>query len=284
MSLISLALSLIFACTTETENDSDTQAALAAENGLPEGESTWEGTFKAYGYGIPTTLLLENSGGDLSAEITFTDDPDQPLGIGTGVYSMTGTHEPGSGLIALAPEDWIQVPETYVELIGFAGVYDPSTNTMTGMAVDYASGADNSLTGGPSSLTWVSGDGAPTDFGDGELALPVDTRPYSGTYQCIGEERELAGELSYDGEGALSGTVSFGDLSLAESTNTFEVTGVHNPSTGGITLIPGLYTETDRTYAAFFVETAYEPAEDRMIGEGRVNVESCPSERWQAAF
>ncbi len=94
----------------------------------------------------------------------------------------------------------------------------------------------------------------------------------------------MAGELTYDGGGSVSGAISFGDPTLAESTNTFAFTGVHNPSTGGLTLIPGLYTQTDAAFATFFVEATYDPSADSFSGEGRINVGSCPDGLWQVGF
>ena len=271
------------ACTSDKSGDSGPGAA-AETNGLPEGDSTWEGTIEVSGIVFPFSLELTNSGGDLSGAALFEDHPDTPLGFGSGRYTLTGTHEPGSGLVAMAPGEWLDEPDIELELLGFSGVYDADTDAMTGMAADYASGSDNALVGGPASLTRTGGSGAPTAVGARAAALPTDTRSFSGTYTCTSSEREVAGELTYDGAGALTGTVSFGDLSLAESTNTFAVTGVHNPSTGGVTLIPGLYSETDRTFATFFVEATYDPAADAFAGGGRVNVGPCPTEAWLASF
>lgn len=286
-----LLFSVIAACTeapsddsTDTADTADTSSTARAENGLPEGESSWEGPVELAGSTFLLALALENDGGDLSGVATFSDHPDQPVGLGSGTYSVTGTHEPGSGLLVIAPGSWIQQPNVNVELLGLSAIYDPEAGTLNGTAADYASGSDNTLQGGPALLSWVSGDGAPTAFGDRSRELPEGTRAFSGTHQCTSAERELAGELSYEGAGRVSGTISFGDLTLSESTNTFAFSGVHNPSTGGITLAPGLYTQTDRTYLGFFVEATYDPATDRFDGGGRTNQGPCDGELWKAGF
>ncbi len=186
MSARFVLLSLLLACTTDKVSDSaspvDTRVGDSAASGLPEGESTWEGTIEVSGLTFPMTLTLQNTLGDLAGVAAFSDNPDSPLGIGTGTYSVTGTHEPENGLVALAPEDWIDPPDIELELLGFSGTYDPSADTLSGTAADYASGSDNTLTGGPTLLTRTGGDGTPTDFGDAALALPVDTRPFTGTH------------------------------------------------------------------------------------------------------
>lgn len=228
---------------------------------------------------------LTNEGGDLAGVVTVTETSDTNLGFGTGIYSVTGTHEPGSGLVALAPEAWIQTPDLSAELIGYAGTYDPDSGTIVGTTLDYATADANFLTGGPTTLNRDSGDGEPLDFGDLSKALPTATRAFTGSQQCTSGVRETEGELSYDGAGALSGTITYGDFTLAEGPQTFTFTGVHNPSTGGITLVPGLYTvTTDHALKTFFVEATYDPATDRFDGEGRISDGSCPDDYWQAGF
>lgn len=271
--------------TDDSANDDSSPDIGHAEKGLPVGVSTWSGQGSVTGVSFIFSLELENDGGDLAGTLTVQDDPSAPIGFGTGVYSVSGTHEPGSGLVAFAPEEWITTANLEANLVGFSGRYDPETDALIGTIADYATDANNYTTGGPATLTRESGDGEPLDFGAMEKALPTGTRPYSGTQQCTGGQRELEGEVTYDGAGALSGTISFGDLTLAEGTHTFTFTGVHNPSTGGMTLVPGLYIETtDHSIKTFFVEATYDPATDRFDGEGRINIGSCPEDYWQAGF
>ena len=286
--LVMLASSL--ACTggggpdpldTDTPVPDDSGSPAAAGSGLPEGESTWSGDIEVAGTTFPVELSLTNTGGDLHGELSFSIE-----GFGDGIYSVTGTHEPTAGLIAIAPEDWIEEPDIALELLGLLGTYDPDTQSITGTVADYASASDNTLTGGPAALALVSGgDGSPTTSGAGALGLPTgEARAFSGTMQCTGAQREVEGEMTYDGEGGISGTLTFGNTTLAEQAITFRYTGAHNPSTGGITLVPGLYEDTDHTFVSFFVEGAYDPSGDAFTGEVRQNVGSCPEGLWQVAF
>lgn len=284
--MLALLLPLFLGCGPSDDPTDDTggSGGPQATRGLPEGSSRWEGAFEAGGMSFAVALDLANSGGDLSGVVTIVDDGITPAQFAGSSYSVTGTHEPFSGRVALAPQDWIEEPSVAVELLGLSAVYDPTSDTLAGTVADYASGVDNNLEGGPGSLSRVSGDGAPTVEGDLALALPTGSTAFAGTHQCTGSEREIAGTITFDGEGAVSGELSFGDLTLAENAHTFEFTGVHNPSTGGITLVPGLYTETDGAYAAFFVEALLDPQENGFFGEGRVNVGSCPPDLWKAWF
>lgn len=282
---LALSLSLTTGCTKPAADSGDTaDTAATATNGLPEGDSTWTGTVTVSDRLFPVDVALTNTGGDVVGQVTISDNPDSPMGLGTGIYSVTGTHEPVSGRIAMAPLDWIQEPEIQIELVGVSGTYDPASQTLSGTVADYASGTDNTLTGGPAELTLVTGDGAPTAIGDLGAALPEGERAFTGTHQCTGGQREIAGTLTYDGVGDVSGELSFGDLTLADGTSTFAFTGVHNPSTGGLTLVPGLYSENVGTFASFFVEATYDPGADAFTGEGRINVGSCPSDLWNAQF
>jgi hypothetical protein len=278
-------VSLTTGCAKSAPDSGETaDTQVAATNGMPEGDSTWTGTVSVSDRSFPVEVALTNTGGDVAGQVTIQDDPDAPMGLGTGIYSVTGTHEPVSGRIAIAPQDWVQEPDLQIELVGLSGSYDPATQTLSATVADYASGADNTLTGGPAELSLVTGDGTPTAIGGLGAALPEGERTFTGTHQCIGGEREVAGTLTYDGVGDVSGELSFGNLTLADGTSTFAFTGVHNPSTGGVTLIPGLYSENVGTFAAFFVEATFDPGDDAMAGEGRINVGSCPSDLFQANF
>ena len=278
---------LLTACTgtktdTGTINDTGDDTLPAAENGLPTGSSEWEGTLVVSGFEFPATASIDNQGGDLSGTVTFSDNPDTPLGFGKGVYSVTGTHDPVSGRVAIAPEDWITPPKVALELLGLSGTYDPDSGTITGMVADYASGSDNSLNGGAATMV-VTGDGEPLGAGDSALALPAEERAFSGTMQCTGPEREVEGLIRYDGVGDVEGTITFGDPTLDDLHETFEFTGVHNPSTGGVTIVPGLFVAPERTFVSFFVEATFDPDADTLDGGMRQNVGTCP-ELWQAGF
>lgn len=61
---------------------------------------------------------LENTGGDLVAVATFEDDPEASAGMGMATYQLTGTHDPVSGRIALAPDQWVGAGRTDLELLG----------------------------------------------------------------------------------------------------------------------------------------------------------------------
>ncbi|HMV68982.1 MAG TPA: hypothetical protein PKA64_19190 [Myxococcota bacterium] len=274
-----LLLALLAACKPANDDDD----APTATMGLPSGDSAWEGEGVINGFTILLTLELSNDGGDLTGEATIEDDPEAPLGLGTGIYTLTGTHDPESGLIAFAPNAWVRSPLFESELIGFIGAYDPETDTIDGNLADYASEPDNQLLGGPASVTRTSGDGAALEAGDGGAGLPEGTRPYTGSQQCTSDEREAEGELTYDGAGAVSGTITFGDYTLAEGRHTFAFTGVHNPSTGGVTLVPGLF-ETEGRYVSFFVDATYDPSADTFNGDGRTNTGPCPPGLWKAKF
>lgn len=285
-----LLLPLLWACTdktaaeTDTASDdtADTAEAVVAENGMPEGVSTWEGTMEVSGLSFQLSVEITNTGGDLTAVAHFEEEETEYFGPGS--YTLTGTHSPHSGLFALAPDEWLEVPPYQTpELLGLFGTYDPETNILNGTAADYASGENNSLGGGEAALVLVSGDGAPTPSGSGELALP-ETTLFSGTHQCTGPVRELEGEIVYDGSGGLSGSITFGDPDFSDGSATFEFTGVHNPDNGRITLVPGLYTDTTPAYLSFFVEALHEPAAGTLNGEGRTGSGPCAAEGWLASY
>ncbi|MCA9492898.1 MAG: hypothetical protein KC621_23360, partial [Myxococcales bacterium] len=75
------------------------------EPGLPEGESVWTGELEAAGFALDAELTVTNTGGDLAGTVEFANET-----IGEGSYGVTGTYEPTSHRIALAPEDWIDTP------------------------------------------------------------------------------------------------------------------------------------------------------------------------------
>lgn len=289
--LTSLALSLAAVGCGEPKDDDTSEPADSSDDsgdeatrGLPEGSSTWSGEGEAGGNSVLLEFSIENSGGDLEATVTYSDDPDAPIGIGTVSHTLVGTHEPTSGLVALAPLSWVEVPDLPLELLGFFGTYDPDTKTLTGMVQDYASGSDNSLAGGPMSATWVSGDGEATVEGDRGEALDAGSHTATGTMQCTSVEREAVLNVDYDGQGALEGDLLIGDPTVDSPLGTFEVTGVHNPSTGGITLVPGLWIDPDHSTVTFFVDGTYDASSGAFTGGLRTNTDACPASTWNVTF
>lgn len=234
--------------------------------------------------GIPfeAEATITNIGGDLTATITFRDPPGEPF-FGEGVFTCTGTHEPTAGLVALAPVNWITEWEM-LALLGMTGTFDPATKRLTGKVVGFANGGDQTLLEEPVTLDLVDGPGAPTVRGDEGNSLVVGGQNYTGTAQCSGPVREAAGTIEYDGAGGVSGTISLGDPALAMPLGTFAVTGVHNPSTGGLTLVPGLWTETDDTKKTFFVDGTYDPTTKKFDGDMLTNAADCPTNTWKATF
>jgi hypothetical protein len=268
--------------TDTSETDTGTEEA---SRGLPEGMSTWSGQLEVNGVLFAAEASITNTGGDLQAAVTIMDHPDQPLGFGEAEYSLTGTHEPGSGLVALAPDAWIVDPPTPIELVGFDGSYDPDTQTLSGVVVDYASGLDNSLTGGPAILELVDGPGEPTVVGDEAASLANGSQTFTGQLQCTGPVREVEGQLVYDGQGSVSGSLTLGDPGLGTPLGTFAISGVHNPSTGGITLIPGLWDpDTNHNILTFFIDGTYDPDTGEFVGDQRTNTAVCPPGTWQTSI
>lgn len=255
----------------------DMAPPVEAPSGLPEGESVWRGSAQIAGAAFGMTFTLSNAGGDVTGRVAFATDV-----IGAGEYGVTGTWSPAAGRLALAPEDWITRPDVEIELLGFIG--DLSAAGLTGRAVDYASAEDNTLRAGATELAFVSGDGAPTTAGDGARGLPTGEVMFGGTMQCRGAEREVEGTLDHDGEGRLEGTLTFGDPTLADRPATFEVSGVHNPTTGGITLVPGVYVSEMFQFLTFFVEGSHDPATGDFIGDLRQNTGACPPDLWRVRF
>ena len=278
------ALLTTVACTDDKGDTSDpleTGEPSTATRGLPEGSSTWSGTMQVSTYTLLFDATITNTGGDLEATATFSDDPEAPAGIGTATYTLTGTHEPTSGLVALAPLAWVEEPPSALELLGVTATYDPDTQTMTGLIQDYASGAENSLLGGPFVATLTSGDGAPTTAGDLGAALSAGTHTFTGTLQCTSSVREGEGSFSYDGEGAITdGSLVVGDTGVDTPLGTFLFTGVHNPSTGGLTVVPGLWVDPDHDTLTFFVDGTYDPSTGAFEGDQRTNTNACPPATW----
>ena len=252
--------------------------------GLPEGESTWTGTISSSGIAFPTELTIVNASGDLTATVTYTDNPDSPIGLGTAVHTLTGTHDPASGRLAFAPNTWVMEPAFEVELLGMSGSFDPDTDTISGVVNDYVSPMSPEFAGGPVELSLVNGPGEPTAIGDGAAALAQASQNYTGTYQCTGSEREIAGEIIYDGSGGVTGNVSIGDPDLGMPLGTFEFSGVHNPTTGGITLVPGSWTAGSHSVLTFFVDATHDPGAGTFHGDGRINIGPCPPGLWRANF
>lgn len=253
-----------------------------ATKGLPEGVSTWtgQGVINSLTFGFDVTIT--NSGGDLTATATMKDDPG--LGLGSPEFALSGTHEPTAGRVALAPNTWITPPDVNIELIGLEGVYDPAAKTLTGTLVDFAKGTENFLLGGPFTLTLVDGAGAATTRGDESKSLAIGSQKFSGQLQCSGPVRETEGELVYDGAGGLTGTLTVGDPGLATPIGAFTITGVHNPSTGGITLVPGLWIDDQGAVLAFYIDGTYDPGTGSFNGDQWTNTAACPTGTWKTTI
>ena len=277
-------LGLTGACTDSADKAGETgdtgDSGSEATSGLPEGSSTWSGTMEVGGSTFLLDFTLENTGGEVEATATFTDDPDAPAGMGTGTYTLKGTHEPVSGLLALAPIAWVVEPELDLELLGATATYDPATGTLQGMIVDYATGESNTLLGGPMEATMTSGDGAPTVVGDLGAALSTGSHTFVGTIQCTSSVREVEGTLEYDGAGAVAGTMTIGDTGLDTPLGTFAYSGVHNPSTGGLTLAPGLWVDSEANTNTFFVNGSYDASSGAFTGDQLTNTAACPPDTW----
>lgn len=272
--------------TTDTSDTNETETGdEEPSRGLPEGMSTWSGQLEVNGLLFAAEASITNTGGDLQVALTIMDHPDQPLGFGEAEFSLTGSHEPGSGLVALAPDNWIVEPPMPIELLGFDGSYDPDAQTLSGMVVDYATGIDNTLTGGPATLALVDGPGEPTVVGDQAASLANGSQTFTGQLQCTGPVREVEGELVYDGQGGVSGSLTLGDPGLDTPLGTFAIDGVHNPSTGGITLVPGLWEpNTTHSVLTFFIDGTYDPDTGEFDGDQRTNTAVCPPDQWQTSI
>lgn len=270
---------------TATETGSETGAVTGGEQalkGLPEGVSTWTGQGEIDGLTFGYDVTITNNGGDLTATAKITDDAG--LGLGSPEFALSGTHEPTAGRVALAPNDWITPPDIDIELIGLEGVYEPEAKTLSGMFVDFAKGTENYLLGGPVTLTLVDGPGAATIRGDESRSLVAGSQKFSGQLQCTGPVRETEVELIYDGAGGLTGTLKVGDPGLATPIGAFAITGVHNPSTGGITLVPGLWINDQGASLAFYIDGTYDPMTGSFNGDQWTNTAACPTGTWKSTI
>lgn len=273
------------ATATGSETGSETGAVTGGEQalkGLPEGVSTWTGQGMINGLTFGYDVTITNNGGDLTATAKITDDAG--LGLGSPEFALSGTHEPTAGRVALAPNDWITLPDMDIELIGLEGVYDPEAKTLSGMFVDFAKGNENVLLGGPFTLTLVDGPGAATIRGDESRSLVAGSQKFSGQTQCTGPVRETEVELIYDGAGGLTGTLTVGDPGLDTPIGAFAITGVHNPSTGGITLVPGLWIDDQGTSLAFYIDGTYDPMTGAFNGDQWTNTAACPTGTWKTTL
>ena len=264
--------------TAGTSASSDTDAT--SDTGLPEGESTWEGTLAVNSMSFAVEVAITNTGGDLVATVAIVGDDL----LGATVFRATGTHEPTAGRVAFAPDAWIDEPDFAIELIGLIGAYDPAMQRITGTVVDYASGGDNSLLGGPATLTLIDGPGAATTAGDAGASLFVGSQTFTGTSQCTGPVRDISGTLDYDGAGLVSGALTLGDPGLDAPLGTFAVSGVHNPTTGGLTLVPGLWDSPDHNTKTFFVDGTLDANASAFAGDMRTDVDACPDDTFHAVF
>lgn len=283
--------------TSESATGSESAAGASSESGattdtggeqatmgLPEGVSTWTGQGEISGLTFLFDLTITNNGGDLTATTKLKDDPKLPVGLGSPEFALSGTHEPTAGRVALAPNDWIVLPDMDIELIGLEGFYDPEANTLTGMLVDFAKGNENFLLGGALTLTLVDGPGEATSRGDEARSLAVGSQKFSGQLQCSGPVRETEGELVYDGAGGLTGTLTVGDPGLDTPIGAFAITGVHNPSTGGITLVPGLWIDDQGTVLTFYIDGTFDPMTGSFNGDQRTNIAACPTGTWKTSI
>lgn len=247
--------------------------------GLPQGESTWSGTVDLSGVEFAVAMTLENDGGLLEAAVTFEDSAG-----GTGTMFGQGTHDPASGLLALAPIEWEDQANAGQELPGLTARYDHDTGTITGTAVDYTTPQDNVLRGGALVLTMDSGEGDPLAVGDEARSLAVGDNAFAGTFQCTGPVRETEGTLTYDGEGAVTGEIVVGDPTLDTPLGTFDLSGVHDPTSGGITLVPGVWTSGSHNTLTFFVSGTYDPGTGAFDGDQGTNTGACPPGQWSVEF
>jgi hypothetical protein len=161
--------------------------------------------------------------------------------------------------------------------------YDPEAKVISGMLVDYAAGEDNTLAGGPLTIELVDGDGEPTVVGDEAAALADGSQVFVGSMSCTGAARDSETTLVYDGAGGVSGELRLGDPDFVSPLGTFAVTGVHNPSTGGLTLIPGLWLESFDSKLTFFIDGTFDAGSGAFNGDVRTNTSACPPATWESA-
>lgn len=102
--------------------------------------------------------------------------------------------------------------------------------------------------------------------------------------QCTGPVRETEGELIYDGAGGLTGTLTVGDPGLDTPIGAFRITGVHNPGTGGITLVPGLWIDDQGMSLAFYIDGTYDPNTGSFNGDQWTNTAACPQGTWKTTI
>lgn len=265
---------------SDDSSSDDSGEVPVAVNGLPEGTSTWSGTGDVQGYSFLVDVTLENDGGDLTGTVTVSDDPDAPLGIGTGTYNIEGTHSPDSGVFALGPLNWLVQPNLEIELLGATGLFNPEAGTLSGQLRDYASGSDNSLVAGPFSLTKTSGDGAATQLGDRANALATGTQSFSGTTQCTSSVRDVEGTLTYDGQGGVTGSITLGDPGLDNPLGTFPVDGAHNASTGAIMVAPQPWDAPAPSNVNFMVFGVLDGGTGAWDGDMLTNTDACSRDTW----
>jgi hypothetical protein len=78
----------------------------------------------------------------------------------------------------------------------------------------------------------------------------------------------------------VEGTMTIGDTDVSSPLGTFGFTGVHNPATGSLTLVPGTWTEYTRSVLTFFIHGRYDTATGAYDGDQLSNVDVCPRDMW----
>lgn len=271
----------LLACSDRSGVDSWLDSASDSEPPATpfDAESTWTGTV-TYTSSMDVELGLIDDGGDLLGQVTIS------TGDGDRYFYVTGTYDPGSGQLALAPHEW-NGPSGYINLMGFNGRFDPETNTLRGAVTDSSTPNDGGLDGGPFELSLSSGAWTPTAAGAGAQALDAGSSSFSGTIYCSSEERLARGELEYDGAGGVTGQITFTDSDFSDNHGTFAVSGVHNPTTGGITLAPGLYVErgtSGQDFLNFWLDGRFDAGQRRFVGDVRNNVGGCAADGASFSF
>ena len=284
--LLLSAVALLAGCPTATY-PGYTDIPVAEPGGpMPEGETTWEGTIEVAGFDFLATATITNTGGDLEVALAFEDDPANPSGLGSGELALSGTHDPRAGLVGVAPSGWI-VENPNSELLGFYGSYDPASQTLRGTIVDGASPSENSFRGGPATFALLSGDGAPTAVGDGAQALDGSTAHFEGTFQCASAVRPIEGELTYHGDGRVSGWNTWAETDLAEPVGTHDLFGVHNPDTGSLTLLPSVWHDDSlegHNYATNWVDGTYDADQRDIVATTRTTRTICLDDQFLVAL
>lgn len=265
-------LLLLSACTDAGQGD-DATTDVEGE-GLPIGESAWSGTLSLITGPLDVDLSLTNSKGVLGGRLTFHEGTGDDAREGT--FAISGVHEPASGRVVLVPGAWIsdeRVPRT----VGFLGTWDPEAGTMVGEAIGTTSQADGTPIGGPTTFTLVASAGPLLAPGDGARAMDTGTNTFLGTFGCVGNPRPIRGTLENDGAGAVVGSFTWAHADLDLPVGTFEVEGVHDPTSGGLALVPGRWVERngDGEYATFFVDVDYDPSHRSLEGDVRNDTGTC---------